>query len=360
MASLHTVDNPASVTLNLRWFGIHDPVQLAAIRQIPGVTGVVSSVTGVPAGQPWSTGQVSELRERADEAGLRLEVIESIPVSDAIKLADAQAEAHIDAWCASVQAVGEAGVGVVCYNFMPVADWIRTDLAFELPDGSTTLAFMNEQLPTFEQRVRSGAAGEIPAWDHVDFAAFDGLRERYAVRGETGLWDALGAFLERVVPVAEAAGVRLALHPDDPCWPVLGLPRIVTSGSACERVCELVPSRANAITFCTGSLGCDPANDLVDAARRLGERVAFLHARNIRTTAPHSFIETAHPRVAGDLDLPAIIRALVENGFAGPVRPDHGRMIWGERGNPGYGLYDRALGATYLRGVFDTLDVANL
>ncbi|MEF8940762.1 MAG: mannonate dehydratase, partial [Salinivenus sp.] len=160
-------------------------------------------------------------------------------------------------------------------------------------------------------------------------------------------------FLERVVPVAEAAGVRLAIHPDDPPWPVFGIPRIVTSGDALERITRLVESPANGVTLCTGSLGADPAQDLPALARRLGDRVHFVHARSVRVTGPRQFHETAHPD--GDVDFRAVLGALKTTGFDGPLRPDHGRMIWGETGRPGYGLYDRALGATYLRGLWEAL-----
>ncbi len=342
--------------LTMRWFGQSDPVPLPSIRQVPGVRGIVSALEGVAPGTPWPLDRVRALRDTIEACGLALSVIESIAVSDEIKLAGPDARAHTNAWCRSLEAVASVGVRTVCYNFMPVSDWVRTDLAMPLPDGSTTLAYDDRAMPDFEDRVRTGAIRAMPAWDHVDFDRFDALRQRYAARGEQGLWHALSAFLERVTPVAESLGVRLAIHPDDPCWPVLGLPRIITSPAALERVCDLVPSHANAITFCTGSLGCDPAHDLVAAAERLATRTAFVHARNVRTTGRRAFHETAHPRASGDVDLPRVLRALVQNGFAGPLRPDHGRMIWGETGRSGYGLFDRALGAVYLRGILDTIN----
>lgn len=344
------------VFLTMRWFGSHDPVPLASIRQVPGVRGIVTALTGVAPGEPWPVDRVEALRDAVESRELSLSVIESIAVSDEIKLAGPRADAHIDAWCRSLEAVASVGVRTVCYNFMPVSDWVRTDLVMPLPDGSTALAYDDGKMPAFEERVRTGEIRSMPAWDHVDFERFDALRKRYAARGEDGLWDALGAFLEAVTPVAESLGVRLAIHPDDPCWPLLGLPRIITSPAALERVCDLAASRANGVTFCTGSLGCEPTNDLVAGAAKLGSRVAFVHARNVRTTGPRVFHETAHPRAYGDVDLPAVMRALVESGFAGPVRPDHGRMIWGETGTPGYGLFDRALGAAYLRGVLDAIN----
>ena len=352
---------PASdlVTMSMRWYGPHDPVPLAHMRQIPGVTGVVSAVSGVPAGEAWRADQVIDLRDHAERAGLSLEVIESIAVSEDIKLAGEDADRHIDAWCQSLDAVAAAGVGVVCYNFMPVSDWVRTDLAMPLDDGSNTLAYDDAAMPDFEKKVESGEARNLPAWDHLDFSRFGSLRERYQQRGEEGLWDALGAFLERVTPVAASLNIRLGIPPDDPCWSVLGLPRIITSPAAMQRVCSLADDPANGITFCTGSLGCDLSNDLVAGARDLAPRVSFVHARNVRVTAPRVFHESAHPRAFGDVDLPAVLRELVKGGFRGPIRPDHGRMIWGETGTPGYGLHDRALGAAYLLGALDGIACAH-
>jgi mannonate dehydratase len=169
------------------------------------------------------------------------------------------------------------------------------------------------------------------------------------------LWENLRWFLERVVPVAEASGVRLAIHPDDPPWPIFSLPRIVTNGAALERIVRLVDSPANGVTFCTGSLGVIPGTDLPAMVRRLGGmgRIHFAHCRNVRVTGERQFHETSHPSSLGDVDMFEVLRALRDTGFDGPLRPDHGRMIWNERGRAGYGLYDRALGAAYLHGLWE-------
>jgi mannonate dehydratase len=172
---------------------------------------------------------------------------------------------------------------------------------------------------------------------------------------ENKLWDNFAYFLERVVPVAASSGVRMALHPDDPPWSIFGLPRIITSGAALERVISIVDNQANGITFCAGSLAADPANDLPAIVRSLGAkgRIHFAHCRNIKRTGKHSFQETAHPTDRGDIDMRAVLSALHDTGFTGPIRSDHGRMIWGETGQPGYGLHDRALGAMYLHGLWE-------
>jgi mannonate dehydratase len=169
------------------------------------------------------------------------------------------------------------------------------------------------------------------------------------------LWEHLAYFLERVVPVAEEVRVKLAIHPDDPPWSILGLPRIITNSAALERVLRLVDRTANGITFCTGSLGVLPENDLPAMIRSLGSRIHFAHCRNVRITGERQFHETAHPSRFGDVDMREVLRAYRDVGFKGPMRPDHGRAIWDEHGRPGYGLHDRALGAVYLQGLWEGL-----
>lgn len=349
--------------LSFRWYGEADPVTLEAIRQIPGVVGVVSALHDVPPGEAWTEDAVVSLRQRVEAAGLRLTCIESVPVPEAVKLGAPAREAATEAWCRSVGAVGAAlsdgeHVPVVCYNFMPVFDWTRTDLRRRLGDGSEALAYVEAELAEVEVALASGG---LPGW--MDTHPPHELRRLFAAYSEVDderMWDHLGWFLERAVPAAEAAGVRLALHPDDPPWPLLGLPRIVTSPEALARACGLVDSPANGVTFCTGSLGADPAlaPTLPEAAARLGGRIHFAHLRNVArlgADGSRDFTETAHPD--GDVDLLGVVRALAGAGFEGPLRPDHGRQIWSERDNeavrPGYGLYDRALGAAYLLGLWE-------
>jgi mannonate dehydratase len=341
--------------LSLRWFGPDDAVTLGHIRQIPGVGGVVSALHHLPAGQPWPAEAVVELRQRVEAEGLRLTAIESIPVHEDIKQGKPQRERRIDVFAESVRAVGEAGIDVVCYNFMPVFDWTRTQLAFPLGDESTALAYDQDVLDRIDPR---RGIGDLPGWaaarDADELAA---LLEGYRTIDAERLWDHLAYFLERVVPAAEAAGVRLAIHPDDPPWPVFGLPRIITDGPALDRLMSLVDSPANGVTFCTGSFGADPGNDLPAMARRVAAagRLHFLHARNVRITGPKRFHEAPHPTTYGNVDMLAVLRAIHDHGFDGPARPDHGRSIWGEGGRPAYGLYDRALGAAYLNGLWEAI-----
>jgi mannonate dehydratase len=339
--------------ITFRWFGRSDSIALAHIRQIPAVRGIVSACYDVPVGDAWPLENLMKLREEVERAGLALTVIESIPVHEDIKLGRPTRDELIESYAESVRNTGRAGIPVVCYNFMPVFDWMRTDLALPLEDGSTALAYDDRTLGAVDL---SHGTAELPGWATAYSAQeLATLREAYRSVSEEQLWENLEYFLERVVPVAQSSKVMLALHPDDPPWSIFGLPRIITSGAALERVIDLVDEPANGITFCAGSLGVDPANDLVSISRRLGARgrIHFAHCRNIRRTGFRAFRETAHPSEHGDVDMRAVLGALHETGFSGPIRSDHGRMIWGESGRPGYGLHDRALGAMYLHGLWE-------
>ena len=341
--------------LTFRWFGTDDPVPLAHIRQIPGATGIVSALHDVPAGEAWSRGAVERLASEVDAAGLELSVVESIPVHEHIKLGRDTRDGLIARYCESIESVGAAGVATVCYNFMPVFDWMRTSVAMPLDDGALALAYDHRAL---EDAGFTRGADALPGWaTGYDADELDALLAAYREVDAERLWDNLAYFLERVVPVAEQARVKLAVHPDDPPWPIFGLPRILTDGDSLERLVELVDSPVNGVTLCTGSLGAAPGNDLPAIARRLGARgrIHFVHLRNVKVTGDRQFHECPHPSAFGNVNLPDVVDALCDAGFDGPIRPDHGRLIWGEAGRPGYGLYDRALGAMYLQGLWEGL-----
>ena len=338
-----------------RWFGPDDRIPLAHIRQIPGVRGVVSALYDVAPGVVWPRDRLEHLKGQIEAAGLAFAVVESIPVHEDIKLGRPSRDRWIDNYCDSISTLGALGIPVLCYNFMPVFDWMRTDLAMRLPDGSTALAYDDAALAAIDL---SHGTGELPGWAATyDAAGLQALVAAYRAVDAERLWDHLAYFLERVIPVAARAGVRLALHPDDPPWSIFGLPRIITDAKALDRLVRLVDDPANGITFCTGSLGANPENDLVDMVRSLGGmgRIHFAHCRNVRITGARRFHEMAHPSAHGSVDLYQVLRALHDAGFAGPMRPDHGRMIWGETGRPGYGLYDRALGIAYLQGLWEAI-----
>ncbi len=341
--------------MTFRWYGLDDPVTLRFIKQVPGVTGIVSALYDVPVGEVWLKESIAELKGLIAEAGLQFSVIESIPVHEDIKLGRPTRDQLIENYCQSIQNMGALDITVLCYNFMPVFDWTRTDLAFRLPDDSTALIYNHDLLAKIDL---SNGTGELPGWATAYTAdELNGLLSAYREVDEEQLWGNLAYFLERVVPVATESGVVMGIHPDDPPWSIFGLPRIIKNESALQRLLGLVDSPANGLTFCTGSLGADPDNDLPGMVQRFGSqgRIHFAHNRNVKVTPEKCFQESPHPSAFGSVDMRAIMQAYREVGFTGPMRPDHGRMIWGETGRPGYGLYDRALGATYLLGLWEGL-----
>jgi mannonate dehydratase len=339
-----------------RWFGRGDTIPLRHIRQIPGVRSIVSALYDVPVGAPWPAQRLVELKAEVADAGMQLDVVESIPVHEDIKLGRGERERWADQYCESIAAMGSAGVHVLCYNFMPVFDWVRTDLNKQLSDGSTALAYDDDALAAIDL---SRGTRELPGWATTyDPSELHQLIAAYRAIDETQFWDNLAWFIDRIVPAAQAANVKLAMHPDDPPWSVFGLPRILTNGRALQRLIELNDSPVNGVTFCTGSLAPAGPAELPQLARELAarDRIHFAHCRNVKVTAARAFHEVAHPSEHGDVDMLEVLRALHEYNFDGCIRPDHGRMIWDEKGKPGYGLYDRALGAAYLQGVWEALD----
>jgi len=238
---------------------------------------------------------------------------------------------------------------------MPVFDWMRSNLDFKLPDGSFALIY-NEA----EVRKMNPLVGELslPGWDSsYTREGLKALLNQYQDISEEDLWSNLQYFLEKVIAVADEVGIKMAIHPDDPPWSIFGLPRIITNKENLERLIHLVDSPNNGITLCSGSLGVSPENDVPGMIRYFGGkgRIHFAHCRNIKITGERCFEESSHLSSDGSLDMVEIMKAYHDFGFNGPVRPDHGRMIWGETGKPGYGLYDRALGAVYLNGIWETL-----
>ena len=340
--------------MTFRWYGKNDPVSLDAIRQIPGMTGIVSAVYDVPPGELWPVESIASLRGDAHAHGLAFEVVESVPVHEDIKLGNKKAEERIAVYCENLRRLGKEGVKCVCYNFMPVFDWLRSDLKHPQPDGANALAYAEKEIQEMDP-----LAGDLslPGWDaSYTKEQMKDLIVAYRELGTEGLWKNLETFLSAVVPVAKEAGIRMAIHPDDPPWSLFGLPRIVTNRKNLERLLALVSEKENGLTLCTGSLGADPDNDLVSFVHAFAGRIHFVHLRNILRTGPKTFEEVGHPTECGSLDMFGIVNALVQEGFDGYVRPDHGRMIWGEQGKPGYGLYDRALGAAYLLGLFEAAE----
>ena len=313
--------------------------------------GIVSALFDIPVGEAWSLDRLERLRDAIQKHNLSLSVIESVPIHEDIKLGRPTRDQYVGNYCESVRNIGRAGIEVLCYNFMPVFDWVRTDLARTLPDGSNALAFDDAALQRIDL---SRGTVDLPGWaTRYSARQLAELLEAYRAVDSERLWENFAYFLGHVAPVAAESGVKMALHPDDPPWAIFGLPRIITGAAAFERVIKIVDDDANGFTFCTGSLAADPDNDLVKIIERVGERIHFAHCRNIKRIGRHSFRETAHPSDNGNVNMRAVLAALHKVGFDGPIRSDHGRMIWGESGRPGYGLYDRALGAMYLQGLWE-------
>lgn len=336
--------------VTFRWLGPDDPVPLQHIAQIPGVRSAVAALYDLPPGRPWPADAIDELKQAIERVGLAFDIVESLPVHEDIKLGRPTRDELLDVYADNLARLGDAGVSVVVYNFMPLFDWFRTDLAMAMADGSTTLAFD-------EAALDAGAdpwAADWPAYFPLDEPAAD-LATAYRGLDENALRANLAYFLERVVPAAEAAGVVLALHPDDPPWPIFGIPRVVKDRDDLAFVLAAVDRLANGLTLCVGSLGANPTNDPPALVREFAGRIHFVHGRNLRHTGHRTFHEVAHPPEYGDVDLVAVLGALHDTGYRGPIRSDHGRMIWGETGSPGYGLYDRALGAAFLNGVWHGL-----
>lgn len=340
--------------MTFRWYGEDDPVKLEEIRQIPGMKGIVSAIYDVPVGEVWSRDRIKQLKETIEAAGLELSVIESVPVHEDIKLGKPSRDKLIANYKETIRNLGAEGVNIVCYNFMPVFDWTRSDLAYELEDGSNALIFDEEEVKKMDPRTLS-----LPGWDEsYTSEEMNEIMDMYEDVSTEDLWDNLTYFIERIIPVAEEAGVKMAIHPDDPPYSIFGLPRIITGKDAVERFLNIVDSPNNGITMCVGSYASDPKNDTIDILRYAleRERVNFMHARNIKLTGEgRSFEESAHPTEYGSIDMYEVIKALSDYDWKGAIRPDHGRMVWGETGRPGYGLYDRALGATYLSGLWEAV-----
>ncbi|MDD2418186.1 MAG: mannonate dehydratase [Oscillospiraceae bacterium] len=340
--------------MTFRWYGENDPVTLDKIRQIPTMNGIVSAIYDVPVGEVWSRESIAALKNKVNSAGLEFEVVESVPVHEDIKLGNANAAKWTENYCENIRRLGEAGVKVICYNFMPVFDWLRSELVRENRDGSNSLAYDDETVLSMSPLTSELS---LPGWDEsYTKEQLKELLNQYKNIDEEQLWKNLQNFLEKIIPVAEERGVRMAIHPDDPPWGLFGLPRIITNEKNLERFLKLVDSPSNGLTFCTGSLGAGVNNDLPAMIQRFASRIYFAHLRNIRWTGEKSFEEVGHPSSCGSLDMYGIVKALADGGFDGYVRPDHGRMIWGETGRFGYGLYDRALGATYLAGLFEAAE----
>lgn len=351
--------------MTFRWFGTNDDsIKLEQIRQIPGITGVVGALYDVPVGDAWPIEKILELKRTVENAGLELEVIESVNVHEDIKLGLPSRDKYIENYKESIRNLAKAGVKVICYNFMPVFDWLRSDLAWKLPDGSEVLYYDNsiikdvDPIKLVEDMETNSRGFTLPGWEPYRLKELKDTFEKYKNVDEDKLFSNLKYFLENIIPVCEEVDVKMAIHPDDPPWPLFGLPRIVTNRKNIEKLVNLVDSPHNGLTLCSGSLGSNPENNIPELIRYFGKmgRIHFGHVRNIKFVAEKTFHETSHLSSDGSLDMFEIMKAYHDIDFKGYIRPDHGRMIWGEKSRPGYGLYDRALGIAYINGIWESLN----
>ena len=338
--------------MTFRWYGEKDSIPLSYIRQIPGMSGVVTAVYDVPVGEVWEMDKILRLKSLCDEKGLEMEVIESVPVHEDIKLGLPTRDRYIANYATTIRNLGKAGVKCICYNFMPVFDWLRTNLHTEAEDGSNALSYNHEELMSLDPHNL-----HLPGWDEsYTSEELNSLLDAYSGMSHEQLFENLVYFLNGIIPACDETGINMAIHPDDPPWDMFGLPRIITGMNSYDKLFAAVPNVHNGITLCTGSLGAGRDNDMVAMASKLAARSYFVHLRQITHSGALDFCESGHLTEMGSLDMYGIVKALVEAGFDGYVRPDHGRNIWGEDGKPGYGLFDRALGATYLYGLFEAVE----
>ena len=350
-----------------RWYGEgNDPITLADIKQIPGVTGIVWALHNKLPGEIWTVEEIEEVRQQIEGAGFNMDVVESVNVHDDIKIGLPNRDGLIENYKATMRNLSKFGVKVICYNFMPIFDWTRTDLFHPVGDGSTALYYQKDMIQDDPRAMADYVMSftekyhmTFPGWEPERMARLDELFEKYRPVTKEKLWENLKYFLEAVMPVCHETDIKMAIHMDDPPWDIFGLPRLLVDEPSIDRFLKMVDDPYNCLTLCSGSLGANPRNNVADIVRRHCDRIAFAHIRNVKHFPNGDFSEASHRDRDGDTGVLEILKAYHDCGFAGYIRPDHGRHLWDEGPGtvrPGYGLYDRALGIMYMLGVLDSLD----
>lgn len=349
----------------IRWFSNgDDSVTLKEIRQIPGVTGVATMLSDIPVGEVWPLDRLEKLHNEIKAAGLELEVIESVNIHEDIKKGLPSRDRYIENYIKTMENLSKINIKCLCYNFMPVMDWARNNLEYPLEDGSTVLAYNHEEVlkmnPSMiaENMLRSSKGYSLPGWEPERLKLMSDDIKFYQTMTMDQYWENMKYFLDAVIPYAQEYDIKMAIHPDDPPFSIYGLPKTINNAENIRKFLNLNTSPYNGLTFCTGSLGANRKNDIPAMVSEFAAqgRIHFAHIRNIKHIEEKVFTESAHLSQCGDLDMYKVVKAFHDNGFDGYIRPDHGRMIWGEQARPGYGLYDRALGANYLLGLWEAID----
>ncbi len=353
--------------MTFRWYGEgNDKITLSDIKQIPGVSGIVWALHDKMPGEVWECEEIAKVKEQCDKYGFNIDVVESVNVHDDIKIGLPTRDKYIENYIQTIRNLAKYGVKVICYNFMPIFDWTRSNLFHEVGDGSTALFYekgmiqsdykaMAKYILDFTEKYNMS----FPGWEPERMAKLDELFKAYEGVDHEKLWANLQYFLEKLMPVCEETDIKMAIHMDDPPWDIFGLPRLLVDEPSIDRFLKMVDNPYNCLTLCSGSLNANPENNVAAIVRKHCDRIAFAHIRNVKHFENGDFSEASHRDCDGDTRILDILKAYHDNGFEGYIRPDHGRHLWGEKAGtvrPGYGLYDRALGIMYMLGVWDMLD----